>query len=157
MAILASTYEEAQITVTGIEEATLHIATMLGHKFSLVTAFPIHVPTRDLHARVLGFEHAYASTLVTNRSVLEMDANPGKTEQRILDVARRAVAQVGAEVIVLGCAGLSGYAADIERELGVVVLDATAVALKVAEVFADLGLRHSKLARFATPPIKEIK
>jgi allantoin racemase len=149
--------EIAEIPVVGIEEATLHMAAMLGHKFSPVTAFPIHIPTRDLHARMAGFEHAYASTVVTDMSVLEMDANPDKTKQRILEVARRAIEDDGAEVIVLGCAGLSGYAEDIEGKLGVVVLDPTAVALKVAELFADLGLRHSKVARFATPPIKEIK
>jgi allantoin racemase len=149
--------EISHIPVIGIEEATLHIAAMLGHKFSPVTAFPIHIPTRDLHARMLGFAHAYASTLVTNMSVLEMDANPDKAKRRILNIARRAVAEDGAEVIVLGCAGLSGYANDIEKELGVVVLDPTAVALKIAEVFADLGLRHSKVARFAPPRAKEIK
>lgn len=149
--------EISSIPVVGIEESTLHVAAMLGHKFSPVTAFRMHVPTRDLHARMLGFDHAYASTLMTEMSVLEMDANPDKTKRRILSLARRAVDDDGAEVIVLGCAGLSGYAKDIERELGVVVLDPTAVALKVAEVLADLGLCHSKAARFASPPVKEIK
>ncbi|NIP34922.1 MAG: hydantoin racemase, partial [Thermoplasmata archaeon] len=48
-------------------------------------------------------------------------------------------------------------AEDIEREVGVVVLDPTSVAFKVAEAIADLGLRHSKVARFARPPVKEIK
>jgi len=149
--------EISHIPVVGIEQATLHLAAMLGHKFSPVTAFPIHIPTRDLHARMAGFEHAYASTLVTNMSVLDMDGNPGGTKARILDIARRAVNEEGAEVIVLGCAGLSGYGNDIEEELGVTVLDPTAVALKVAEVLADLGLRHSKIARFATPRVKEVK
>jgi allantoin racemase len=149
--------EISRIPVIGIEESTLHLAAMLGHKFSPVTAFRMHVPTRDLHARMLGFEHAYASTLMTDMSVLEMDANPDKAKNRILAEARRAVAEDGAEVILLGCAGLSGYARDIEKELGVVVLDPTAVALKVAEAFADLGLQHSKLARFAPPRAKEIK
>jgi len=106
---------------------------------------------------MLGFDHAYASTLMTEMSVLEMDANPVETKRRILSLARCAVDEDGAEVIVLGCAGLSGYAKDIERELGVVVLDPTAVALKVAEVLADLDLCHSKAARFAAPPVKEIK
>lgn len=148
--------EISRIPVLGIEESTLHIAAMLGHRFSLVTAFPVHVPTRDLHARMGGFEHVYASTLVTNLSVLEMDANPDRTKERILDVARRAVADDRAEVIVLGCAGLSGYGNDIEEELGVMVLDPTAVALKLAEAFADLNLHHSKIARFATPPARAI-
>ncbi|NMB94407.1 MAG: hypothetical protein GYA26_10490, partial [Flexilinea flocculi] len=62
-----------------------------------------------------------------------------------------------AEVIVLGCAGLAGYAEDIERELGVIVLDPSSVALKVAEALVDLGLHHSKAGRFSYPPVKEIK
>jgi allantoin racemase len=149
--------EISSIPVIGIEESTLHIAAMLGHRFSPVTALPQHIPTRDLHARMGGFQHAYASTLVTEMSVLDMEAHPAQTKRRILEVARRALAEDGTEVIVLGCAGLSGYAEDIEKELGVVVLDPTAVALKVAEAFADLGLRHSKIGRFAAPPAKEIK
>jgi allantoin racemase len=90
-------------------------------------------------------------------SVLEMDANPEKAKGRILELARKAVEEEGVEVIILGCAGLAGYSEDIERELGVVVLDPTSVALKVAEAMVDLGLRHSKIGRFARPPVKEIK
>ena len=62
-----------------------------------------------------------------------------------------------AEVIVLGCAGLTGYAEDIERELGAVVLDPTSVAFKVAEAMADMKLHHSKAGRFSYPPKKLIK
>ena len=149
--------EISDIPVIGIEEATMHVAAMLGHKFSITTAFRSRAPTRDLHAKLRGVESAYASTLVMNMSVLEMDANPEKAKVRILELARKAVEQDGTEVIVLGCAGLAGYAEDIEQELGAVVLDPTAVAFKVAEVIADLGLRHSKVGRFSKPPVKEIK
>jgi allantoin racemase len=89
--------------------------------------------------------------------VLEMDANPEKAKARIMALARQAAKEDGAEVIILGCAGLAGYAKDIERELGVVVLDPVAVALKVAEAIADLGLRHSKAGLFSKPPVKTIK
>ena len=149
--------EISDIPVIGIEEATMHIAAMLGHKFSVTTAFSNRVPTRELHARLRGVESAYASTLVMNMSVLDMDAHPEEAKVRIRDLARKAVEQDGAEVIILGCAGLAGYAEDVERELGVVVLDPTAVAFKIAEAIADLGLRHSKVGRFARPPAKEIK
>jgi allantoin racemase len=149
--------EISDIPVIGIEESTMHVAAMLGHKFSITTAFRNRVPTRELHARKHGLESAYASTLVLNMSVLEMDAKPAETKARILEVARESVERDGAEVIILGCAGLAGYAEDVERELGVVVLDPSSVALKVAEALADLGLRHSKVGRFAKPPVKEIK
>ena len=149
--------EISDIPVVGIEEATMHVAAMLGHKFSITTAFRSRVPDRELHACLRSVESAYASTLVMNMSVLEMDAKPEQAKARILELARKAVDEDGAEVIILGCAGLAGYAEDVERELGVVVLDPTSVAFKVAEMFADLGLHHSKVARFAKPPVKEIK
>jgi len=149
--------EISDIPVIGIEESTMHVAAMLGHKFSITTAFRNRAPTRELHVRKHGLESAYASTLVLNMSVLEMDAKPAETKARILEVARESVERDGAEVIILGCAGLAGYAEDVERELGVVVLDPTSVALKIAEALADLGLRHSKIGRFARPPVKEIK
>ena len=149
--------EVSTIPVIGIEEATLHVAAMLGHKFSITTAFSNRVPTRELHARLRSVESAYASTLVMNMSVLDMDANPEEAKSRIQELARKAVEEDGAEVIILGCAGLAGYAEDVERELGAVVLDPTSVAFKIAEAIADLGLRHSKVGRFARPPAKEIK
>jgi allantoin racemase len=149
--------EISDIPVIGIEEATMHIAAMLGHRFSVTTSASNRVPTRELHARVLNIEPAYASALVMNMSVLEMDAHPEDAKARILELAQDAVEEQGAEVIILGCAGLAGYAEDIERELGLVVLDPTSVAFKIAEAIVDLGLRHSKVRRYAKPPVKEIK
>lgn len=149
--------EISDIPVLGIEEATMHMAAMLGHKFSITTVFRNRAPTRDLHVRLHGLESAYASALIMDMPVLKMDANPEQAKARILELARKAVEEDGAEVIILGCAGLTGYAEDVERELGAVVLDPTSVAFKMAEAVADLGLRHSKVARFAKPPAKEIK
>jgi allantoin racemase len=149
--------EVSDIPVVGIEEATMHVAAMLGHKFSITTTFRSRAPTRDIHTRLRGVESAYASTLVLDMPVLEMDANPQKAKVRILELARKAVQDDGTEVIILGCAGLTGYAEDVERELGAIVLDPTSVAFKLAEAFVDLGLRHSKIGRFAKPRAKEIK
>jgi len=149
--------EISEIPVIGIEEATLHVAAMLGHKFSITTTGRNRVPTREIHVRLRNVETAYASALVMDMPVLEMDAQPEKAKARILALAREAIKAQGAEVIILGCAGLAGYAEDIERELGVVVLDPSSVGLKIAEAIVDLGLSHSKVGRFAQPPAKEIK
>jgi allantoin racemase len=149
--------EVSSVPVVGIEEATMHVAAMLGHKFAITTAFRSRVPTRELHTQLRGVEHAYACTLVLEMSVLEMDAEPERAKARILELARKAVEEEGVEVIILGCAGLAGCAEDVERELGVVVLDPTTVALKIAEALVDLGLRHSKVGRYRNPPAKEIK
>jgi len=130
---------------------------MLGHKFSVMTGMKRRVPTREWHTAFRGLSQFYASAPVLGMSVLEMDADPAKAKARIIELARKTVEEDRAEVIVLGCAGLAGYAEDIERELGVIVLDPSSVALKVAEALVDLGLHHSKAGRFSYPPVKEIK
>lgn len=149
--------EISEIPVIGIEEATLHVAAMLGHKFSITTTGRNRAPTREIHVKLRNVETAYASALVMDMPVLEMDANPKEAKARILELAREAIEEEGTEVVILGCAGLAGYAEDIERELGIVVLDPSSVGLKIAEAMVDLGVSHSKVARFATPPKKEIK
>ncbi len=149
--------EISDIPVVGIEEATLHMAAMLGHKFSIMTGMRRRIPTREWHVAHRGLESSYASSPALEMSVLEMDSDPVTAKARIMEKARKAVEEDRAEVIILGCAGLAGYSADIERELGVVVLDPTSVAFKVAEAMADLGLHHSKAGRFSHPPKKEIK
>jgi len=44
-----------------------------------------------------------------------------------------------------------GYAADVEKELGIVVLDPTTIAFKIAEGLVDVGIRHCKRGLYATP------
>ena len=149
--------EISKIPVIGIEESTLHMAAMLGHKFSIMTGMRRRIPTRDCHCRERGVMDFYASSPALEMSVVEMDADAAKAKARIIEKARVAVEKDGAEVIILGCAGPAGYSEDIEKELGVVVLDPSSVALKVAEAMVDLGLHHSKAGRFSYPPKKEIK
>ncbi len=149
--------EVSEIPVVGIEEATLHMAAMLGHRFSIMTGMRRRIPTREWHVLLRGVDQFYASSPALEMSVLEMDSNPEKAKSRILELAKKCVEEDGAEVIVLGCAGLAGYSDDIEQELGVVILDPTSVAFKIAEAMADLGLHHSKFGRFSYPPEKEIK
>jgi allantoin racemase len=154
---LEAAREAVSIPVVGIEESTLHMAAMLGHKFSIMTSRCQRVPSRMEHVVRLGLESRLASVRPLEMSVLEMDAEPERAKARIMEVAGAAVQQDGAEVIILGCAGLAGYAGDIERELGVVVLDPTPIALKTAELLVSLGLRHSKHGLYATPPAKLFK
>ena len=143
--------EISDIPVIGIEEATLHIAAMLGHKFSILTSSERRVSTRELHVRLRNVEDAFASAPVLAMSVLEMDADPEKAKARSVELARRAIEEDGAEVIILGCAGLAGYAEEIARRTGAIVLDPTAVAFKISEALVDLGLSHSKVRRYAAP------
>jgi allantoin racemase len=149
--------EISEIPVVGIQEASLHAAAMLGFKFTILTPLARRIPHKHAEVRRYRLEDSLASVRALGMSVAETDADPARTKQRILEVAARAAEEDGAEVMILGCAGMAGYAAEVERELGVVVLDPSAVALKLCEALIDAGLRHSKRAFFAKPPVKQIK
>ena len=102
--------------------------------------------------RLNGLENRLASVRALGVSVEETTADEEKTKEAVLAVARKAIEEDGAEVIILGCAGMAGYDKDLEAELGVPVLDPSAVALKMAEAMVDLGLKPSKIGKFAHPP-----
>ena len=154
---LEAAREVSVIPVIGIEESTLHMAAMLGAKFSILTPRKQRIPSKYEHVHIRGLSHFLASVRSLDLSVAETDSDPAKTKQRLMDVAKIAVEKDGAEVIIMGCAGMAGYARKIEETLSVKVLDPAAVALKTAEAMADLGLTHSKAGLFATPPEKVFK
>ena len=154
---LEAAKEVSTIPVVGIEEATLHVAAMLGAKFSIMTPRKQRVASKCEHVHLRGLSHFLASVRSLDLTVAETEADPAKTKQRLMEVAAAAVETDGAEVIVMGCAGMAGYAEEIEQALNVKVLDPSAVALKIAEAMVDLGLTHSKTGLFATPPEKVFK
>ncbi len=146
---LEAAREQSDILVMGIEETALHVAAMLGHKYTILTPLSKRIPSKEQDVRRFKAESAMASVRALDLTVTETESNPELTKARILEVARKAVEEDGAEVIVLGCAGMVGYAKDVEQQLGVVVLDPTTVTLKVCEGLIDAGLRHCKRALYA--------
>lgn len=154
---LTAAREISRIPVIGIEEASLHMAAMLGARLSILTPRKERIASKIAEVHTRGMDYFLASVRSLDLSVAETDENPEKTKRRILEVARKAVEEDGAEVIILGCAGMAGYAREIEEELGASVIDPLAVALKLAEAIVELGLVHSKLGLYATPPVKSYK
>lgn len=149
--------EVTDILVAGIEEVTLHIAAMLGAKFTILTPMKRRIPCKHEEVARYKLSEYLASVRELGMSVAETESNPKLAKERILEVSRLAVDQDGAEVLVLGCAGMVGYAEEVEKQLGVVVLDPASVTLKICEGMVDAGLKLSKKALFSYPPVKKIK
>jgi allantoin racemase len=147
--------EVSDILVLGIEQATLAAASMLGHKYTILTPLSARIPSKEQDIRRFRMEASCASVRALDLTVAQTEADPELTKRRVKEVARQAIEQDGAEVAILGCAGMVGYAEELEKELGIVVLDPTTVAFKMAEALVDSGIRHSKKAFFATPPSRD--
>jgi len=149
---LEAAKEISSALVLGIQETSLHVASLLGHKYTILTPLASRIASKEQDVRRFKADPACASVRALGMTVLETEADPERTKERIFEVARAAMEEDGAEVMVLGCAGMTGYAEDVERELGIVVLDPTSLTFKVAEGLVDLGIRHCKHGLYARPP-----
>lgn len=143
--------EISSVPVFGLEEITLTTAINLGDKFGVMTEKRPRVAMKKRHVRRYGLLERMASIRPLGLSVAELDRDPEKTKAAGMALARQMVEQDGAEVIIMGCAAMAGYSDEIERELGVPVLDPLVVALKVTEAIVDMGQTHSRVGLYATP------
>lgn len=143
--------------VLGIAEASMYVACMLGHKFSIVTTNREWEPLLWDAVRRYGLAQRCASVRTTGMPVLALEAaDEGETFRLILSAARTAVEADGAEVICLGCAGMAGLDKRLEAELGIPVVDGVAAALKLLEGLVGYGAHTSKRLAYARPQRKEL-
>ncbi|MDR3575307.1 MAG: aspartate/glutamate racemase family protein [Anaerolineaceae bacterium] len=143
--------------VIGIAEASMYTACMLGYKFSVVTTNREWEPLLWDAVRHYGLADRCASVRTTGMPVLALEsASPEETFQLILKAARQAVELDGAEVICLGCAGMTGLDKKLEAELGIPVVDGVISALKLLEGLVGCGLKTSKYRAYSRPGPKEL-
>lgn len=152
---LIAAKEISDVPVYGIAETSMHMACMLGHKFSVVTVIDRARPNLENIIRQLGLESRCASIRATKLSVLELQKDPSLTGKILTEAGRQAVQEDGAEVLCLGCTGMAEHDKTMEKELGVPVLDGVVCAVKMAEGMFDYGVRQSKVNAFAKPGPKE--
>ena len=144
--------EALAIPVVSISEASMAVACLLGHRFTTLTMLQQFIPYQQDLVRLYGFEAKCASVRAINVNVEECVTNREKTLRELKAQIQTIVAEDRAEVVILACAGLCGYDAELTKLAGVPVLDPVAVAVKLAEGLVALGLAQSKVRKFHTPP-----
>ena len=141
--------EVVDVPVLGPGETSMLIASLLGHKFSVISPTKKTALQVESHARALGIEQRLASVVGLDIPVLDLERDVEKTVKAVAEASERAV-EDGAEVIVLGCTGLAYMADEIQKRLNVPLIEPASLTLKMAESFVDLRLRHSKVALYGT-------
>lgn len=129
--------------VVGIGEASMKLATMLGHSFSVVSAGKHSIPNKRALIHKYGLDNDCASV----RGPRD-DFDDPTVEGPYLNAAQIAMEEDLAEVIVLGCAGFAGMSEKMSAELGVPVLDGVVSALIIATGLVKAGYTTSKIRRY---------
>ena len=135
--------EVTEKVVVGIGEASMKMASMLGHCFSVISTSSHSVPNKEALVRKYNLEESLASV----RAPVEKEENYNN-EKVILKTAREAVQQDKAEVIVLGCAGMAGLDKTIQNKLKIPVLDGVVCALIIAAGLVKYNVSTSKANRY---------
>jgi allantoin racemase len=138
--------------VVGIAEAAMHTASFLGRSFSVVTTL------ERTRGRALDLAVAYGqvgacrSVRACGLQVLDLETDLD-ARKVVVEECRRALAEDGSDVVVLGCAGMGGLG-DLTEEVGAPVVEGVAAATLVVQSLVMLGLRGRPDGEFAAPPPK---
>ena len=129
--------------VVGIGEASMKMASMLGHLFSVVSTMKHSIPNKEAQVRKLHLEGVLASVKAPPEDMIG-----ASDEEKFLRAAQLALEEDMAEVIVLGCAGMSGLDKRLSAQIGAPVLDGVVCALIIAAGLVKYGVSTSKVRRY---------
>jgi allantoin racemase len=131
--------------VIGIGEASMLFALPLGHKFSILSLKRKKIPQKEDLVKKYGLINRCASIRATGLGVI---ANYQEKKEKLIQEGMKAVEEDGAEILILGCAGMAGIDKEIEKIVGVPVIDGVVSALLIIESLIRYGVNTSKVGKY---------
>lgn len=135
---LHSLREATKRPVLGISECGILTALTLGQKFGVIAILQKSIPRHLRYMGALGVMDRLAGELPVGLPVVEL-SDQNKTFGRMVEVGKRLREEHGADVIVMGCAGMARYRKPLQDALGVPVVEPTQAAVAMAIGRVRLG------------------
>lgn len=146
--------EALPVPVTGLTEAALASACLLGRRISIIAISQrIQAWYREV-VESYGLGARLASIRALDRPLASIGDVQGEHAQVLKALAERAVDEDGADVIVLAGAPLAGLARSLRGQLPVPVVDGVSSAVRHAETLVALQPGTAQRGSFAPPPVK---
>ena len=130
--------EQSARPTFGIAECGVLTALSMAHRFGVIAILPESIPRHLRYYGAMGVTDRLAAELAINVGVVDL-ANEELTRSRMTDCGRRLRDAHGADVIVMGCAGMTKYRPVLEDELGIPVVEPTQAAAAMAIGRVRLG------------------
>ncbi len=141
--------EILDVPVLGIGESSILMALALGWKYSILAVSEKAVPLMENMIYRYGLEKRLASIESMKLSVVDVDRMSEEEVLRPLLEAGEKARNKGAEVLILGCAGLTGYDEKLSRKMRLPVIDPVKAGVKLAESILSMGLNISRIGLFS--------
>lgn len=147
--------ESVDYPVIGIAEASMAMSILMGQKFSLLVASEKAVPMMKDMVNQYSLNARLASIETIELNVLELEKQREKSIQKLVETGKKAVEQ-GAEVLILGCAGMTSMKQEVEELVKVPVIDPIEYGYKTLEMMVKNQFPISKIGLYQEPYKKEI-
>ena len=135
---LHSVREATKKPVLGISECGIFTALTLGHLFGVIAILKQSIPRHLRYVGALGVSDRLAGELPVGLPVVEL-SDEKKTFGRMVDVGTALRDTHGANVVVMGCAGMARYRKPLQDALGIPVVEPTQAAVTMAIGRVRLG------------------
>ena len=128
---LHSAREATRKPVLGISECGILTALTLGQKFGVIAILRQSIARHLRYVGALGVSERLAAELAVDIPVVEL-SNQEKTFRRMVEVGKALRQDHGADVVVMGCAGMARYRKPLQDEIGIPVVEPTQAAVAMA-------------------------
>ena len=135
---LHSVREATRKPVLGIAECGILTALTLGQKFGVIAILQKSIPRHLRYMGALGVMDRLAAELPVGLGIAEM-SDEKKTFGRMVEVGKTLRAEHGADVVVMGCAGMARYRKALQDAIGIPVVEPTQAAVTMAIGRVRLG------------------
>jgi Asp/Glu/hydantoin racemase len=128
---LHSAREVTKKPVLGISECGILTALTLGQRFGVIAILRQSIARHLRYVGALGVADRLAAELPVGLGVTEL-ADENKTFGRMVEVGRALREAHGADVVVMGCAGMARYRKPLQDAVGIPVVEPTQAAVAMA-------------------------
>jgi allantoin racemase len=151
---LGGSRELMDVPVIGLAEASMLSACMLGRRFSIVSFSRTLGPWFRECVEAHGLLSRLASIRLLDGPFVSIGNVQEEKEELLVDLARRAVEEDEADVIVLAGAPLAGLVERVKARIPVPVIEGVAAAVKQAELLVGLATRKAVAGTYRRPEAK---
>ena len=137
--------------VIGIGEAAYHVASIVSGNFSVITTLSRSINPLKHNLKKYGLFEKCVSISAIEVPVLDLEEISNDNLDKLNKGIEKTILEDNSEAIILGCAGMSNLAKDLELSHGLPVIEGVSSAVVLTEGLINLQIKTSKIGSYALP------
>lgn len=133
--------DQTTLPVVGIQEAAVMTALTLGQRFGVIAILPPSIPRHLRAFGAMGVLDRLAGDRALGLGVAAL-ADPDQSLAAMIATGKRLRDEDGADVLIMGCAGMARYREPLQDATGLPVVEPTQAAASMALGLIQLNLSH---------------